>query len=243
MLAASAAWGGAQLTAEPASFDLGRQAMNAGRYAFSFRLRNTGDRMLQIAEVRPGCHCVTAELADNLIPPGGEVELKGEFNGAGYEGHVEESVLVATNDGEEPLRVLKFRIFLPYSQTGVRLLPKGGAAAVRVAGEKRTAAGEVENCNPAGTVTVTGVRLPDGWRCASKLPLAVKPESRERLEFARDAGGPAEFRGLPFAVLTDAKGQAELGGTLSSAEKQKKAPDAGGAGTAPGKPAAKEKAG
>ena len=216
MLTAPLVRGGAQFQAEPELFDFGRQTANAGDYDFRFKIRNTGDRTLQITGVHPGCHCVTAEIAEPFLAPGATTELMGTFNGTSYEGWIEESILLRTNDEVAPLRAVSLRIFLPYLRPGVRLLPVGGEIFARMEAGRLQASVAVENCNPTGSVNVSGVQLPDGWRCITRLPLSVQAESRNTLELVRtDEGEIRNFRGRPFSVLTDAPGQGMLTGSLA----------------------------
>ena len=217
--------GGAVFQAEPSQFAFGRQTVNAGSYDFRFIISNAGDRTLQITGVHPGCHCVTANLAKPFLAPGATTELTGTFNGTAYEGWVEESILLRTNDEVAPLRAVSFRIFLPYRKPGVRLLPVDGELFARLEDGQLQASVAVENCNPSGSITVSGVRLPDGWSCPTRFPLAVPAESRQTLEFVRtDDGAIRNFRGRPFAALTNAPGQATLPGTIAFFRKHTASP-------------------
>ena len=82
------------------------------------------------------------------------------------------------------------------------------------------AAPVVENCNATGTIILTGVKLPDGWRCATPFPIAVKAESAtDPIEFIRDAGQPLPPNAeLPFTFTTDSPKQSELKAVLVPAK-------------------------
>ncbi|HET6401631.1 MAG TPA: DUF1573 domain-containing protein [Candidatus Kapabacteria bacterium] len=49
---------------------------NSGYAVRTFLLRNTGDAMLHITQVRPTCGCTVASLADTLVAPGQSTKLE-----------------------------------------------------------------------------------------------------------------------------------------------------------------------
>jgi hypothetical protein len=255
LLAQAAALAAPELRVTPEKQEFGRQTKNAGEYPFVFKLKNTGDQPVKIDSVRGGCACLAVTLPKREIAPGEEVELAAVFHAAGYEGHVEKAIFLASNDATSRTRVLPFHIFLPYSATGLRFNPncyripvetrhmkgegKGAgentgdgknvapamdANTVTAQPETRNsqrpvslrAAPVVENCNAAGVINLLSVKLPDGWRCTTPFPVAVKAEScSPPFEFVRDAGPPlppdAE---LLFVFKTDSPKQPELKAVL-----------------------------
>ncbi len=205
---------------EPARGDFGRRAKNAGAYPFSCTLRNGGDRPLRIESARSGCPCLTFTLTKRELAPGESVTLKGILATAGYEGHVEKGIFLLTNDPRGAARSVTVHVFVPYSQNGLRF--HAGTARVTaqaMAGKTRLkAAPALENCDPAGVITVTAVRLPKGWKCLTPLPLRIRPESMERLSLVAEDGDGGSFGERAISVITDARERPELKGTLNYAK-------------------------
>ena len=63
-----------------------------------------------------------------------------------------------------------------------RLACMGGGASAGTAGGTfiMKAAPVVANCNATGTITLTRVKLPDGWCCTTPFPIAVNMEKNVR---------------------------------------------------------------
>lgn len=252
-LVGTSAVAGPQLQVTPESYELGRQAKNAGQYPLVFKLKNTGDQPLKIESVRGGCACLSVALPKRELAPNEELDLIATFNAAGYEGHVQKAVFLTSNDATSRARVLSFHVFLPYSSAGLRFKPHGYRIPVEgrnlkvetgdlkletrnlMLGEQEShskienrqskiilhAAPVVENCNAAGTITLTGVKLPDGWRCTTPFPIPVKAESATApIEFIRDDGQPLPANAeLLFTFTTDSPKQPELKAVLVPAPK------------------------
>ncbi len=217
---ASSASAAPQLQITPTQQEFGRQARNLGSYPFAFKLKNVGDQPVKIDSVRGGCACLAVTMPKSEIPPGEEVELSAVFHSAGYEGHVEKAIFLASNDETSRMRVLSFHVFLPYSSVGLRFNPHCYRIPVQAAGKTLKAAPVVENCNPSGVINLTAVMLPDGWRCATPFPVAVKAESCSApIEFIRDDGTPLPPNAeLLFVFKTDSPKQPELKAVLVPAK-------------------------
>ena len=209
-----------QLQITPPQREFGRQAKNLGAYPFAFKLRNVGDQPVKIDSVRGGCACLAVTLPKREIPPGEEVELSAVFHSAGYEGHIEKAIFLASNDESSRMRVLSFHVFLPYSSAGLRFNPHCYRIPVQTAGKALKAAPVVENCNPSGVINLTAVKLPEGWRCTTPFPVAVKAESCSApFEFIRDDGMPLPPNAeLLFVFKTDSPKQPELKAVLVPAK-------------------------
>lgn len=67
----------------------------------SFKIRNSGDTVLRIESVRPGCGCVVAAY-DTLIPPGKSGNIKLEAKLKGYSGKFGKTATVTSNAKNEP---------------------------------------------------------------------------------------------------------------------------------------------
>ncbi len=88
--------------------DFGR--MDAGsvvRHDFVFT--NTGNAVLEIAGVRPGCGCTTAGTWDKRVEPGQTGRIPLQFNSTGFSGTVVKSAVVSCNDRTQSNVVLQLR--------------------------------------------------------------------------------------------------------------------------------------
>jgi len=213
---AGTAWAAPKLEVKPEVFDWGRQAKNAGAYEYVFNLKNAGDAVLKIEEVRPGCGCTTAAIAKKELAPEEAVELKGVLNIAGSEGAISKAIFVRTNDPGNNNRVLLLKLTVPFTQTGVRLNPRNGHSIAQRQGQEWLAFITVENCDATGDVSITKVTLPDGWKVRDTVPFKVLPETRFTMTLMRSAADAPEFKDLPFGILTDHKVNGEFNGTISS---------------------------
>ena len=62
-----------------------------------YRFKNTGNKPLVIADVRPGCGCTVADKPTKPIMPGGEGEIKAQFETQGHPGMNNKSITVQAN--------------------------------------------------------------------------------------------------------------------------------------------------
>ena len=66
-----------------------------------FEIRNDGDGVLSITEVKPNCGCTVANF-DRTVPPGGTGRIEAVVETIGLKGPIAKSVQVFTNDPENP---------------------------------------------------------------------------------------------------------------------------------------------
>ncbi|GAO44313.1 hypothetical protein FPE01S_03_03510 [Flavihumibacter petaseus NBRC 106054] len=76
----------------------------------AFRFRNTGDKPLIIASVRPGCGCTVAEPPKEPIMPGKEGVIKGTFQSGGRVGVNNKSIVVNANTFGGTSHELHFKV-------------------------------------------------------------------------------------------------------------------------------------
>ena len=88
---------GPVISFESTTFDFGK--INSGEsVTHSFVFTNTGNRVLEITRVQPGCGCTTAGTWDKRVEPGAKGSIPLQFNSAGFSGRVSKSATVHCND-------------------------------------------------------------------------------------------------------------------------------------------------
>lgn len=86
----------------------------------AFKLVNEGDAVLEVRAVRPTCGCTVADF-DKEVPAGGEGWVKAKLDTADFSGPISKSILVMTNDPDEPTARLVIKTDVrPY----VEVLPR-----------------------------------------------------------------------------------------------------------------------
>ena len=91
-------------------------AVNKGqRVTHEFAIRNDGDAVLQITEVRPSCGCTVAEY-DRTVAPGSTGRVKATVDTRNFKGGIAKSVRVFTNDLSNPQidLVIKANVKTPF---------------------------------------------------------------------------------------------------------------------------------
>ncbi len=90
------------------TFNFGKvQTTDKPQHEFIFT--NTGDAMLEITDVRPGCGCTTAGAWDRQVQPGKTGKVPLQFNPANFSGPVTKMATVACNDPTQPSLHLQFQ--------------------------------------------------------------------------------------------------------------------------------------
>jgi hypothetical protein len=90
----------------PQSFDFGR--IKYGQVVkYSFRVKNSGNEILEIQKVATSCSCTTAEVSRDKIAPQQEAELRvvydsGAMSGSFAKGDQERIIYVKSNDPVSP---------------------------------------------------------------------------------------------------------------------------------------------
>ena len=90
--------------------DLGK--VKEGRVVeVAFRFKNTGNKNLIIADVKPGCGCTTPEKPEKPYAPGEEGVIKAKFDSKGqHSGEHRKYVTVTANTSPSPITELTFRV-------------------------------------------------------------------------------------------------------------------------------------
>lgn len=107
LLLPTAALAAPHLLAEAPEHSFGRIA-EGSKTEHTFRFQNSGDQPLLISKVRSSCGCTAALLSADRLAPGEWGELKTTFNSKGFQGQVNKTVSVYSNDPEQP--TTRFRL-------------------------------------------------------------------------------------------------------------------------------------
>ena len=74
----------------------------------TFEFVNAGDATLVIKSIQPTCGCTTSQLKKKEYLPGEQGTITAKFNTTGYSNAVTKSILVASNDRQNPTFILSF---------------------------------------------------------------------------------------------------------------------------------------
>ena len=112
------------------NYDFGK--VDAGTVVkHDFVFTNTGDQLLEISDVRPGCGCTTAGVWDKRVEPGKTGRIPVQFNSGGYGGSIAKTITVSCNDPTRKDLVLQLKgsIWKAFDVTPMyavfNLLPEG----------------------------------------------------------------------------------------------------------------------
>ena len=81
-------------------WDFGK-VMEGEKQIHDFKIKNTGDEVLEIKRVRGSCGCTAAKPSTNSLKPGEEAEINVNFNTSGRSGKQTKYVYVYTNDADQ----------------------------------------------------------------------------------------------------------------------------------------------
>ncbi|MCX7908618.1 MAG: DUF1573 domain-containing protein [Ignavibacteria bacterium] len=101
------------------SYDWGTVKPTQDPLKAKIKIKNVGNELLKITEVKPGCGCTTAPLDKNELKPGEEATLDVTLRITGTSGNVVKSIRIASNDPNNPNKYLylKANVFYPISIT------------------------------------------------------------------------------------------------------------------------------
>ena len=90
-------------------YDWKEVKVTEGPLKAKIQIKNEGDELLKIDEVKPGCGCTTAPLDKNELKPGEVATLNVTFNINSYSGNVAKSISIRSNDPKAPRKFLEIR--------------------------------------------------------------------------------------------------------------------------------------
>lgn len=154
------------------SYDWGTVKPTQDPLKAKIKIKNAGNELLKITEVKPGCGCTTAPLDKNELNPGEEASLDVTLRIAGYSGNVVKSIRIASNDPANPNKYLylKANVFHPISITPTSYL----AFSEMTVGQEATAKVTLKN-NTNQDITITDVEIvPDNLNVNLPKKLVLK---------------------------------------------------------------------
>ncbi len=72
----------------------------------SFKFKNTGDKSVEISDVKSSCGCTAAQLDKKIYAPGESGEVTAILNIGSRQGLQVTAITVTTNDGEKPVTLI-----------------------------------------------------------------------------------------------------------------------------------------
>lgn len=154
------------------SYDWGTVKPTQDPLKAKIKIKNSGNEILKITEVKPGCGCTTAPLDKNELKPGEEASLDVTLRIAGYSGNVVKSIRIASNDPANPNKYLylKANVFHPISITPISYF----AFSEMTVGQEATAKVTLKN-NTTQDITITDVEVvPDNLSVNLPKKLVLK---------------------------------------------------------------------
>ena len=132
-----------------------------------FVVVNEGDETLEIKAVRPTCGCTVADF-DREIAPGKTGYIKAKLDTRDFSGPISKSILVMTNDPQDPTRTLVIKTEVhPYVQVLPRALVRFNAVQHEAMEQKITVVADEEEKD----FKVTGVKSSVPFLLASVRPV------------------------------------------------------------------------
>ena len=77
---------------------------------FVYKFRNVGDKPLQIRRLVSTCSCASATCAVKSVAPGASAEISVKYYPKGHPGRFERKVFVYTQEGNDPVAVLRLSV-------------------------------------------------------------------------------------------------------------------------------------
>ena len=77
---------------------------------FVYKFRNVGDKPLQIRRLVSTCSCASATCAVKSVAPGASAEITVKYYPKGHPGRFERKVFVYTQEGNDPVAVLRLSV-------------------------------------------------------------------------------------------------------------------------------------
>lgn len=107
LVASMTAWAAPKIACDEPKWEF-EKVMEGKELSHSFKVKNQGDEVLNLENVRGSCGCTAAKPVSKVLQPGEETEIKTTFNSTGRTGKQTKYVYVHSNDPET--KILKLTI-------------------------------------------------------------------------------------------------------------------------------------
>ena len=117
-LLAACTWGAPDIDVATA-YDMGTVVKGDPAVAV-LAVRNLGDRPLSVKTVSTSCGCTKATLTPMIVPPGGEADLRVEYDSGAHDedlGLIERFVFISSDDPDEDDVRIKFTVMVEARST------------------------------------------------------------------------------------------------------------------------------
>jgi hypothetical protein len=108
LLVVVSAFAAPKLKVENAKYDFG-EVFQGEKVLHTFSFKNEGDETLEIDRVRSSCGCTAVLLSEKSLPPGGQGEVRANFDSTRFRGAVSKTIYLYNNDPERPIMQLHLK--------------------------------------------------------------------------------------------------------------------------------------
>lgn len=152
------------------------------------QINNTGDEPLSILKIQSSCDCITTDFSSDsaarIVQPGGLFALTMHYDTKGVFGERAGTLVVTTNDPEEPLKAIDVAIDVqalvitqPDKVLAWGMAPRGDEIAKELKilpgdGSRDIELIEIHMANPSLSVTAAREETKEGFRIVARLKLA-----------------------------------------------------------------------
>ena len=169
-----------------------------------FEIENTGSNELEIIKIKPSCGCTAVELPNKLIPPGKSTSLLVRLNLKVQRGPQDRTVLIETNDPDQPNTILRL---VGESVYHVTVNPKVANFGSVVAGDNKEITLKISPDETLPPISVVSTRTSDEKEISI---ISSKDETSGEIQ-AKISFSPSLNRSGPFAgwahLITDHPGE------------------------------------
>ncbi len=161
----------------PGVFDAGR-VLEGDRIIVDFKIKNKGDQILEIIDVKKDCGCTFVGLEKTQIEPSDSAFLRAIITTEGKKEEFEEEILVETNDPYEPYVRLKIKAHIfPFPRPEVKSTSIIDFGKLYI-GEVKDTFFYIENTGDAELILLEATPSAS-CEIASDLPIHIMPGKKE----------------------------------------------------------------
>lgn len=145
----------------------------------TFEIKNEGEGLLEITNVRTSCGCTLASVGSKKLKPGETTEVKVVFDTRGYQGKTEKYVYIESNDPAEGFKTLVIEGI-------VKVTPKINISCwqypstLQVDGQEINKL-KIENSG-SGPLTINRVEIKSAKKVYGNFPITLQPQESTTVE-------------------------------------------------------------